>query len=236
MQRFAVGYEFICRIIMMLMVCQVAFIVHTVMGLVVGGFFPSIAALYTTFRTWLLDVNDRSWTIKQSWVTFHRAWKAELAGANVFGWPQFIIWLLLIWDYYLANWNDMGRIGYAVSGILLVINVLYGLFVLVSWAIRANFDEKPMWVVRTSIAMVIARPWCSFMIIVLFIAIVWAYYTWPGLGVALGMTVPVFLAMMAIYSFGRVPGMDVRVLEPVEEKKKKKAAERRQREESKRRG
>ena len=222
MQRFAVGYEFICRIIMMLMVCQVAFVVHTVMGLVVGGLFPSVAALYTTFRTWLLDVNDRSWTIKQSWVTFHRAWKAELVDANLFGWPQFIVWALLIWDYYLANWNDMGRVGYAVAGILLLINVLYGLFVLVSWAVRANFDEKPMWVVRTSVSMVIARPLCSFMIIVLFVGSVWAYSTWPGLGVALGATVPVFLTMMAIYSFGRLPGMDVHVLEPIEDKKKKK--------------
>lgn len=46
MRRFALGYEYLCRIVLMLIVCQVAFIVHTIMGLVVGGFFPSIAALY----------------------------------------------------------------------------------------------------------------------------------------------------------------------------------------------
>lgn len=222
MKRFAIGYEFVCRIIMMLMVCQVAFIVHTVMGLVIGGLFPSIAALYATFRTWLLDVGDRSWGIKQTWTVFHRAWKQDLIGANIFGWPQFLIWVLLVWDYYIANWNDLGPVGYGVSGVLLVINVLYGLFVFVSWAIRSNFDEKPMWVVRTSLSMVIARPVCSIMVAALFCVTVWMYYTWPGLGVALGVTVPVFFAMMAVYSYGRVPGMDVHVLEPVEEKKRKK--------------
>lgn len=56
MKRFAVGYEFLCRIVMMVVVANVAFLVHTLLGLVVVGFFPSIAATYATFRTWLLDV------------------------------------------------------------------------------------------------------------------------------------------------------------------------------------
>ena len=216
MKRFAVGYEYICRIILMLMVCQVAFVVHTVMGLVVVGFFPSIAALNTVFRTWAVDVDDRSWTVARSWTTFHRAWKAELKSANLFGWIQAVIWALLAWDYYLANWNDMGRLGYAVSGLLLLINVLYGLFAFMSWVVRANFDEGPLWVARTSVQMVVARPLCSLMVLVLFLITVWAYAMWPGLAVALGLTVPAFATVMAVYSFGRLPGMDVHVIEPME--------------------
>ena len=46
MKRFAVGYEFLCRIVMMVVVANVAFLVHTLLGLVVVGFFPSIAATY----------------------------------------------------------------------------------------------------------------------------------------------------------------------------------------------
>lgn len=222
MRRFAVGYEYLCRIVLMLMVGQIAFLVHTVMGLVLGGFFPSVAALYATFRTWLLDVEDRSWSIRRTWSTFHHAWREEIASANLFGWPQLAVWALLAWDYYLANWNDMGTIGTAISGVLLVLNVVYGLFVLISWAVRANFDEKPTWVVRTSLQMVIARPLCSFMIAALLLVTSWAYYTWPGLAAALGLTVPVYAVMMAIYSFGRLPGMDVHVLEPLEERKENK--------------
>ena len=40
MKRFAVGYEFLCRIVMMVVVANVAFLVHTLLGLVVVGFFP----------------------------------------------------------------------------------------------------------------------------------------------------------------------------------------------------
>ena len=217
MKRFAVGYEFLCRIVMMVVVANVAFLVHTLLGLVVVGFFPSIAATYATFRTWLLDVDDRSWSISRTWRTFHQAWLEELGPANKFGWPQFLIWVLLIWEYWFVQNNDLGTTGFAVSGALLLLNVLYGLFVFVSWAIHVNFAEKLTWVVKTSLSMVIARPLCSLMIALLFLIVVWAYYTWPGLMIAFGIAVPVFAAMMAIYSWMtcRKKQMPIRVLEAV---------------------
>lgn len=225
MKGFALKYEFVCRVILMIFIVNVAFIVHTVMGLVVAGLFPSIAATYSTYRSWLLDVDDRSWTVRRTWVTFHRAWKDELVQANVFGWPQFLIWALIIWEYWLVQNNDMGRIGYAVSGVLLLLNLIYGLFVFMSWAIRANFDEGFMWTLRTSLSMVIARPMCSLMVFCLFLLTVWAYWQWPGLLMTFGIGVPVFATMMAVYSWGRLPGMDVHVLEPNEKDMKAQQAE-----------
>ena len=47
MKRFAVGYEFLCRIIMMIVVVNVAFVAHTLLGLIVGGLFPSVAASFS---------------------------------------------------------------------------------------------------------------------------------------------------------------------------------------------
>lgn len=216
MKRVAIGYEFLCRIILMVAVVHVAFIVHTVLGLGIFGLFPSVAASCGTFRNWLLDVDDRSWTVKQTWITFHRAWKAELGKANLFGYPQALVWAMLIWEYFLVQSNDMGVIGVGVSGVLLLLNLLYGLFVFLSWPVRSNFDEGFMWVLRTSLSMVIARPFCSLMVFLLFIVTVWIYTTVPGLMVAFGVAVPIFATMMAVYSWGRLPGMDVHVLEPTQ--------------------
>ncbi|OZG68136.1 YesL family protein [Bifidobacterium eulemuris] len=221
MKRFAAGYEFLCRIIMMIVVVHVAFIVHTVLGLVVAGLFPSIAASASTYRAWLLDVDDRSWTVKRTWLTFHRAWRQELAGANMFGWPQFLVWGLLMWEYWLVQNNDMGVLGVAVSGVLLLLNLIYGLFVFLSWAIRSHYDEGPVWTLRTSLSMVIARPLCSLMVLVLFVITMWAYSTWPGLIMAFGAALPMFAVMMAVYSWGRLPGLDVRELEPTEAGRRK---------------
>lgn len=159
MKRFAVGYEFLCRIIMMIFVVHVAFLAHTLLGLVLVGFFPSMAATCTTYRTWLLDLKDRSWTVRQTWMTFHRAWRSELATANRFGWPQLLVWALLIWEYWLTMTNYMGTLTPVVSGLLLLLNLLYGLFVLLSWPVRSNFDESPLWAARTALSMVAGVPY-----------------------------------------------------------------------------
>ena len=60
MTRVALTYERLCRIVLMVFVVNVAMLVHTLMGLILGGFFPSIAAAYATFRTWLIDEDQSS--------------------------------------------------------------------------------------------------------------------------------------------------------------------------------
>ncbi|PRB43449.1 multidrug transporter [Arthrobacter sp. MYb23] len=208
MRTFAAGYERFARIVLMVFITNVAFIVHTLLGVVIAGFFPSVAASASTFRTWTI-AKDRSWTVRQTWSVFHRAWKAELAAANAFGWPQLVVWLFLAWDYYLANWNYMGPIGIGVSGLVLLVVVLYGVFALNSWVVRANFDERTRWIVRTSLRMVIARPACSLMTIALLLLTAWAWYMWPGMLMAFGFALPLFAAVIVVYSFGRLPGMNV---------------------------
>lgn len=216
MKRFALGYEFFARIIMMVFVVNVAFIVYTLLGLVVAGFFPSLAASYATYRVWALSVHDRSWTVRQTWTTFHRAWKEEFSTANAFGWVQFAVWGVLIWEYWFVQNNNLGTAGIAVSGVLLVVNVIYVLFVAVSWAIFVNFDERPLWIARTSISMVVARPLCSLFIVAVLLITAFVYVKWPGVLVAFGIAIPIFAITMAIYSWGRVPGMNVHDIEPTE--------------------
>lgn len=209
MRGVALGYERVARVILMVFVVNVAIVVHTLMGFVIAGFFPAVAASYSTFRTWVLSV-DKAWTVRQTWSIFHQAWKGDRAGANAFGWPQLAIGIVLVWDYYLANWNDMGTMGIAVSGILLLANLFYGLFVLTSWAVRSNFEERPSWIVRTSLQMVLARPFCGLAIVVLLCLTVWAWMTWPGILMTFGFAVPIFAVVIAVYSLGRLPGMDAR--------------------------
>ncbi len=220
MKRFAAGYEYVARVVLMILVTHIAFLAHTILGLVIVGLHPSIAATYGTYRTWIIDVSDRHWTIKRTWTTFHRLWKSELKKANLLGWPLTLIWALLIWEYWLLQVNYMGKIGFAVSGFLLVINVLYGLFVSLIWFIEQHFNESISWDIVQTARMTIARPLCSLFLLLIVILAAWLYWTVPGLAVALGIALPVFLIMMIIYSFGHVRGMDVNVLEPQSKKRR----------------
>ncbi|HJG41611.1 YesL family protein [Bifidobacterium pullorum] len=207
--RFSVGYEQVCRAILTAFVINVAFIVHTVMGLVVAGLFPSVAAAYATWRTWIIS-EDHWWTCKETWTVFHRAWKSEFQQANIAGWPQLLLWLLLIYDYSVVNWHDAGVMGYLSSGVLLVVLVVYGAFSMLFWAIRANFDENIRWCVKMTLQMLLCRPLCTLCLLVGFLMTVMVWLTWPGVLLAFGLSLPVLVAVGCVYFFGRIPGLNVR--------------------------
>lgn len=209
MARFAVGYERVCRAIMTAFIIHVAFIVHTLMGLVVVGLFPAVSASFATWRTWMV-AEDRWWTCKETWTIFHRAWKADLRKANLAGWPQLVLWLVVIYDYYIANWCDASTLGYATSGLLLLIIVIYGLFSLTFWTVMANFDESILWCVKMTLQMLLCRPLCTVCILVSLVFIAAAWGTWPGIFVAFGLSPLVFASSGCVYYLARIPGMNVR--------------------------
>ena len=140
--RFSVAYERFCRLLLTIFVVNIAMLVHTLLGAVVLGFFPSCAAAQTTFRTWL-RAEDRSMRAKEVWGIFHGAWKNELKQANLFGWPLAVCWVVLAIDYYMMNWHARGTFDVAVSGILFVLALVLLAFTMLVWVVRANYDDRP---------------------------------------------------------------------------------------------
>lgn len=210
MGRFAIGYERCCRAVLIAFTLNVAALVHTMLGLVVLGLFPSIGAMYGLWRTWLLKPEDRSWTVRQTWTMFHREWKSELRSANLLGWPMALLGLLVLYDYWVVNWHDAGIFGYACAGILLLLIVALGAFSMLVWTVHANFTENNRWCVRVALQMLIARPLCTLMMVVVAVLTIAIWLKWPGIAVVFGLALPSFLASICIYWFARLPGMDVR--------------------------
>ena len=209
LSRFAVGYEQVCRAILVAFIINVALLVHMLMGLVVLGLFPAIDAAYATWRTWMIDI-DHSWSCKQTWLTFHHAWKDGFRSANLAGWPQALLWMLLIYDYSVVNFHDAGTMGYVSAGLLMLIIMLYGVFSMLFWVMRANFAENNRWCIRMTMQMLIVRPLCTLITVLAFIFTVLIWLTWPGVMVAFGVSLPIFMSVGCVFYFGRIPGMDVR--------------------------
>lgn len=206
--RFSVAYERFCRLLLTIFVVNVAMVAHTLLGAVVLGFFPSCAAAQTTFRTWL-RAEDRSMRAKEVWGIFHTAWKNELKQANLFGWPLAVCWVVLALDYYMMNWHARGTFDVAVSGVLFVLALVLLAFTMLVWVVRANYDERPLWIVRTTLTMIVARPLCTLLQIGLALLEILAWAQWPGLLMVFGMSLPMFCTAWIVYSFGRIPGMDI---------------------------
>ena len=182
--RFSVAYERFCRLLLTIFVVNIAMLVHTLLGAMVLGFFPSCAAAQTTFRTWL-RAEDRSMRAKEVWGIFHGAWKNELKQANLFGWPLAVCWVVLAIDYYMMNWHARGTFDVAVSGVLFVLALVLLAFTM------------------------LVCPLCTLLQIGLALLAILAWAQWPGLLMVFGMSLPMFCTAWIVYSFGRIPGMDI---------------------------
>lgn len=158
--RFSVAYERFCRLLVTIFVVNVAILAHTLMGAVVLGFLPSLAATYSTFRMWLLS-EDRSICAKEVWKTFHGFWKSEFKRANLFGWPLIVLWAVIIIDCCMMSRHARNSFDIAISGVLLLLIAVLVMFTCLIWVVRANYAERSVWIVRTTLAMIVARPLCS---------------------------------------------------------------------------
>ena len=75
--------------------------------------------------------------------------------------------------------------------------------------IRDSYEESPVWIVRTTLAMIVARPLCSLLQVGLLILTVLVWVQWPGILMVFGLSLPMFCTAWIVYSFGRLPGMDI---------------------------
>lgn len=120
-----------------------------------------------------------------------------------------ILWAVVIVDYYVMNWHARGDFDIMVSGVLLLIIVVLAVFSSLVWVVRANYEESPVWIVRTTLAMIVARPLCSLLQVGLLILTVLVWVQWPGILMVFGLSLPMFCTAWIVYSFGRLPGMDI---------------------------
>ena len=207
LSRFAIAYEKACRGILVVFLVNVALLVYTVLGAVVVGLMPAVAAAYATFRS-LIMAEDHSWGIRQVWTTFGRIWRSELVGANLAGWPITAVGLLLVLDYRIANYLDPSALGWAASGLLLMALAGYLLFCSLFWVVRANnFAERTWWQVRATLGLVLARPLCRLLTAAVLGVTGWLWWNWPVTLFTFGAAVPIFAICCAVFSTGRLPRM-----------------------------
>lgn len=202
----ALRYEAACRAVVVVFVVNAAMILYALRGAIVLGAFPSIAAAYSTYRTWLLD-EDRSWTASRAFRTFGEAWRAEFPRANGPGWALTAIWLVLLLDHRILQRAEVDELGLVASGILVLVMAFSAVFTPLFWAVRANFDEPGRWLVVRTAQMVIARPLCTLTVIAAELVVGWTAVQVPAAAVLMGPAATIFVVCAIVFSFGRLPGM-----------------------------
>lgn len=126
----------ICEWIMKLAYINLLWIMFTVSGLILLGFMPATAALFTVVRKWFMKEME-----VPIWKTFFSVYKSEFIKSNSFGLVFVMAGIMLYVDYYLIL-NLDGIIRIVATSILLLISCLYLITVLFFFPVYVHYELK----------------------------------------------------------------------------------------------
>ncbi|MFS0658501.1 YesL family protein [Niallia alba] len=126
----------ICEWIMKLAYINLLWIMFTVSGLILLGFMPATAALFTVVRKWFMKETE-----VPIWKTFFSVYKSEFIKSNSFGLVFVMAGIMLYVDYYLIL-NLDGIIRIVATSILLLISCLYVITVLFFFPVYVHYELK----------------------------------------------------------------------------------------------
>ncbi|NRG39305.1 DUF624 domain-containing protein [Rathayibacter sp. VKM Ac-2804] len=205
MASLAERYEAACRMVLLVLVVSAAMLVFTLRGAVVAGFFPSVAAAHAVYRARLLDA-DGPWSLRRTVSTFARSWSDEFPRANLPGAVLLGVGALLWADHRILGGLEVDAVGVAATGVLLVVTVLFALFAVEFWIVRAHFAERTRWQLRTTALLLLARPLCTLMLAAVLLLLLALATSAPVLGLLAAAAVLPFAATAVVQAFGRLPG------------------------------
>lgn len=126
----------ICEWIMKLAYINLLWIMFTVSGLILLGFMPATAALFTVVRKWFMKETE-----VPIWKTFFSVYKSEFIKSNSFGLVFVMAGIMLYVDYYFIL-NLDGIIRIVATSILLLISCLYLITVLFFFPVYVHYELK----------------------------------------------------------------------------------------------
>jgi uncharacterized membrane protein YesL len=183
---------------------QGLWLLHTLMGAVVLGALPATAAVAAVLRRdhmvaagWA-DDQDRP----PLWREFHRAWRAELVGANAAGYVLVAAWALVVADHLVTRGVDVVAVPRAVVWVLTaVLAAVTGL----ALVLRAHFADGPVRALRRACVLALARPLLALQAVVVLAGFGCLFYVLPGLAVVFGVSAPAAVLVAAVWHTGVLP-------------------------------
>lgn len=153
---------------------QLIFIVFSLMGLIVLGFFPALFAFFAVSRQWFL-LKTHEGTFKMFWGYFKTYFKI----ANLYGYLLSLISVVL--GLYVF-WFQ--QIDHLIGSILLFITFLLIIATVIVWIywipILVHYDVKGFQVIKTALVIGLLRPLYTFGVIILMVAVYYFSLIIPG--------------------------------------------------------
>lgn len=171
MEGLFVGVYRIGEWIVRLAYINMLWIICTVIGLGVFGFFPATAASFAIFRKWFMKDNEEFPISKTYWNYF----KDNFKSANILGFSLALLGIFLYFDLKFFQTAVSHPVFSLISAVFLVLIFLFFIVLLTIFPIFVHYDFKMIDYLKYSLILIVGRPLHTARILLGFIVVYLLY-------------------------------------------------------------
>lgn len=198
MNGFTGGIYKLSEWVMKLAYVNILWIIFSILGVIIFGFFPATTAMFVVVRKWLMGDDEVS-----VFRTFWGAYKKEFVKSNILG--MFIIllgYVLYANIAFFKNTNGVLSLAYYLN---IVVSLGYVLTLLYVFPTFVHYDAKVLQVFKNSFFIMIMNPIATTIMVVGGIAVYLLVTTVPGLiPVFSGSALSFVVMWAAFFAFSRI--------------------------------
>lgn len=176
--------------VLKLLILNMLWVMFTLVGLVVFGFFPATIALFAVIRKLVMQ-NDDAPIFKLFWNTY----KSEFIKSNILGVLVLLIGVILSMDLYILRQLDFSIFNQLLIIIVFILMVVYIVLVMYIFPVFVHYDTNIKGYFKYAIILVIGRPFHTIFMIVCNVALIYFLWWIPGLIPVFGLSLFAFLIM-----------------------------------------
>ena len=165
-------------------------VVFTLVGGIVFGIFPAIAALFAVVRKMILEDEDAA-VLPEFIIHF----KASFKTSNILGYVGSFIGLFLLIDFRIVQNISNESVQVLLFNLIVVIGIFYLVAMHYIFPVYVHFDLKWNEYFRYACILTIARPLQTIMLVAFVAAVVYLYILVPALVFILGASFMSFVMM-----------------------------------------
>ncbi|WP_121609114.1 YesL family protein [Mesobacillus foraminis] len=176
--------------ILKLLILNLLWVMFTMAGLIILGFFPATTALFAVIRK--LIMKDESVSIFQ---LFWSTYKLEFVKSNFLGMVVLLIGAILFMDIYILNKLDPSILNQILVILMFVLIVIYMAVIAYIFPVFVHYDTNISGYFKYAIILVIGRPFHTIFMLVIIIALLYLLRWIPGFIPILGFSLFALIVM-----------------------------------------
>ncbi|MEH7495700.1 YesL family protein [Neobacillus niacini] len=170
--------------VLKLLILNILWVVLTLLGLIIFGFFPATVALFAVIRK--LVMQDEDVSIFQ---LFWRTYKLEFVKSNFLGMIVLSIGAILFVDLYILRQLDPSMLNQMLILIVFVLIVVYMALLIYIFPLFVHYDTNIVGYFKYAIILVIGRPFRTIFMLVSIVALMYLLRWIPGLIPIFGLSI-----------------------------------------------